>query len=141
MKGEKGMISIKELKKQIGGSDELKAEADAIKTEEELAEFLKKNDCDATPDEFRKYYGNESVELDDAELDNVAGGSVPDKFHKDSNGCYDYATCSNCGGKMDLKYVKTGFFKENYHYVCNGCGRDIWFDTIFGRTGVTYKGR
>ena len=48
------MISIKELIKNIKGSDELKKEVEAIKSEKELAEFIKKNDCDTTPDEFRK---------------------------------------------------------------------------------------
>ena len=136
------MISTKELIKKIEGSDELKKEVEAIKTEEALAEFLKKNDCDATSDEFRKYYGKGSAELDDAELDTVAGGSIPDTIHYAGGdiGQITYISCSNCGGKMEYAYTKTGFLKENYHYVCKGCSRDVWYDGIFGRTGVTYKG-
>ena len=133
------MISIKELKKQIGGSDELKAEVDAIKSEEELAEFLKKNDCDATPDEFRKYYGSGSAELDDEELDAVAGGKVPDVFHFTDNKMITHATCAKCGGRMEFSYMKELFLTIRYHYVCTKCNRIIW-RSMWGTTGVSYQG-
>ena len=81
--------------------------------------------------------------MDDAELENVSGGSVPDKFHYvgGNSGNIAFASCANCGGRMEYSYKTTGFLKENHHYVCKDCGRDIWFDTIFRTTGVTFEGR
>ena len=133
------MISVKELYKKIDSSDELKKEVGTLKTEEALAEFLKKNDCGATTAEFCEYLDNENAELDDEELDAVAGGKVPDVFHFTDNKMITHATCAKCGGRMEFSYMKELFLTIRYYYVCTKCNRIIW-RSMWGTTGVSYQG-
>ena len=81
----------------------------------------------------------DKTELDDDELEGVAGGKAPDKWVYEGNEVY-HAICANCGDIMRYSYTTTGFLKRNDHYVCNSCGRDIW-RSFLNTTGVTKEHR
>lgn len=72
------MATIEELYKKVLSDDAEKAAfAEAGKTPEGLAAFLKERDCEATPEEvvdFLKAKQAQQGELADEELDSVAGG-------------------------------------------------------------------
>ena len=74
------MKTLKELYKEVIASDELMKEfMDAAKDEENvqknMEEFLKKHGCDATFDELKAFFeDNSEGELEEDELESVAGG-------------------------------------------------------------------
>ena len=73
------MKTLNELYTEIIASEELKAELLAQKTPEDIVAFAKKYGCDTTLDEiktFSKEKWKASGELNEAELEQVAGGSA-----------------------------------------------------------------
>ena len=74
------MKTIQELYKEVMASEELKEEfMTAAKDEKNgrknVEEFLKKHGCDASFDELKSFFeGKSDEELDEAELESVAGG-------------------------------------------------------------------
>ena len=69
------MKTIEEFIKEIQGSAELQAALKEIKDKDALAEFLKKNDVNATVEEFAKAVKSKAEgELPDSDAEAVAGG-------------------------------------------------------------------
>lgn len=85
-------------------SPELMQKANMAKTPEELLALAKENGMDITPEQAREYFArlHKTGELEDDELENVAGG-----------GCY----------KGD-KLVVTPEYTCN-HWTCKYCGQEI----------------
>ena len=75
------MKTVEEFAKEIIGSAELQKELTEIKDKTSLEEFLKKNDCGATVEEFVKFVqANGEGEIDDNAAGEIAGGGVPFGF-------------------------------------------------------------
>ena len=73
------MKTIEAFIKEIEGSAELQTALKEIKDKDALAEFLKKNDVNATVEEFAKAVKSKAEgELSDDDAEAVAGGSVLD---------------------------------------------------------------
>ena len=69
------MKTIQDFIKEIEGSAALQDELKAIKDKDVLAEFLKKNDVNATAEEFAKAVKSKAEgELPDSDAEAVAGG-------------------------------------------------------------------
>lgn len=71
------MKTLEELLKEIGENEALKTEFEAAADSDKLVDFLKKNDCEATVEELVEYVLSnkpEGAELDEEELESVAGG-------------------------------------------------------------------
>ena len=73
------MKTLNEFYKELEGSEELLKELGAIENEEALAEFIRKNECEASVEEFLGGLTGEiseeaSGEISDDEAENVAGG-------------------------------------------------------------------
>ena len=75
------MKTLQEMLKEIDGSEALKNELKEIKDKVAFEEFLKKHDCEATAedfiklvDTFKKPEMKDENELDDDEVESVAGG-------------------------------------------------------------------
>ena len=72
-------MTLEELYNEMLADDELKAElAQTVNGEETLVDFLHKHGCDATWDEYKAFMIEKRGihEMDDKELEQVAGGSV-----------------------------------------------------------------
>ena len=104
---------------------EMIEKAKAAKTAEELLDLAKENNVEMTADEAKTYFaqlGPKSGELDDDDLDNVAGGAggclgateLPDGTIRVTSG----QTCSKCGGTEG--YVRTPAYSSAAVY-CNKC--------------------
>ncbi len=69
------MKSIEELYKEINGSEVLKKALEAIKDKGALAEFLKKNGCEAPVEDFIKFVESQGEgEIGDDDAKSAAGG-------------------------------------------------------------------
>ncbi len=68
------MKTLDELYKEVSENEDLKKEYASLKSEEEINNFLKANDCDATASDVQAFL-NKGGEITDDELDNVAGGT------------------------------------------------------------------
>ena len=110
---------------------EMIEQAKAAKSAEELLEIAKANNVDMTADEADTYFaqlGPKSGELDDDDLDNVAGGacksSAPDGMKK-INAFTNATTCKKrecvvCGGRS-TKPTGDGYATN----VCVTCGKIV----------------
>lgn len=75
------MKTIETFIKEIEGSEALQTEIKAIRDKDALAEYLKKNDCGFTVDEFAAYIKpDDEGELSDDDAEAVAGGSIRSLF-------------------------------------------------------------
>ena len=71
------MKTIEEFIKEIGNSDEMKKELEAVSDKSGLEEFLKKYDCGATAEDFVKTVESLSEgEISDESAESAAGGSI-----------------------------------------------------------------
>jgi hypothetical protein len=69
------MKTVEEFIKEIEKSEALKAELKAVKNDDELAAFLKKNDCGASVKEYLEYADSlNEGEIGDDEAEAAAGG-------------------------------------------------------------------
>ncbi len=77
------MKTLNEFIKELTAKKELQEEMSRIKNDDELAAFLKANDCEATPEEFTALVmiaiGN-GGEIPDELAEAVAGGINPDEL-------------------------------------------------------------
>jgi predicted ribosomally synthesized peptide with nif11-like leader len=104
---------------------EMIEKAKAAKSAEELLELAKANGVEMTADEAATYFAQlnpKSGELDDDDLDNVAGGAggcdskteVPDMIRVTSG-----QTCKHCGGTEG--YVGMATYGGPLEVRCNKC--------------------
>ena len=92
---------------------EMIEKAKAAKSAEELLEIAKANGVEMTADEAAAYFAQlnpKSGELDDDDLDNVAGGAcgVGDSSNRPSVRVTSGATCPICGS--NIGYVQANMF-------------------------------
>ena len=79
------MKTLQELYKEVIASDDLKKEfmeivGDKENGEKKVEEFLKKNGCDATLEDLKKFFEEKSEEeLGEEDLETVAGGKEIDR--------------------------------------------------------------
>ena len=90
------MKTLQEFYEEVKTSNDLKKSlAEAVKAEK-VTEFLKANGCDATFDELKEFVAEKTtqdkpIELDDEELDMVAGGTAYPTI-----GCPPTMGCTKC---------------------------------------------
>ena len=112
---------------------EMIEKAKAAKTAEELLELAKANDIEMTADEAATYFAQlnpKSGELDDDDLDNVAGGACADSNDNDNPavGVGDTVqitsgeTCSSCGNNIGIVSKK---HSRGYCIKCKECKNQI----------------
>ena len=111
---------------------EMIEKAKTAKTAEELLELAKANNVEMTADEAATYFAQlnpKSGELDDDDLDAVAGGACADSNDNDnpSVGVGDTVqitsgeTCSSCGVKIGIVRQR----KLRFYIGCNKCDKKI----------------
>ena len=102
------MKTLKELKKEITGNEELrKAYSEAIRSGK-TTEFLKAQGVDATEEDLKAFLKNGSGEISDEELDNVAGGGCG------STGGEEMGKCIYCGSPMKMSEQRDGMHPDCY---------------------------
>ena len=117
---------------------EMIGKAKAAKSAEELLEIAKTNNVEMTADEAATCFAQlnpKSGELDDDELDNVAGGLVqlvnPSSSRLggsegDITSFQDGRTCPKCGGgSMIITKAYTSQCTDRYDVACNACGNSM----------------
>ena len=112
---------------------EMIEKAKAAKSAEELLELAKANGVEMTADEAATYFAQlnpKSGELDDDDLDAVAGGACASNSGEyahegDMVRVINGKTCRQCGGAIG--YVKWDGFRDENNVVCqnSACNCDI----------------
>ena len=110
---------------------EMIEKAKAAKTAEELLDLAKENNVEITADEAATYFAQlnpKSGELDDDDLDAVAGGGCggsdnanPAVGVGDTVQITSGETCSTCGGKIGIVRQR----KLRFYIGCNKCDKKI----------------
>ena len=102
-------------------TSELMEKAKMAKSAEELLGIAKANGVEMTEEEANEYYKQiTSCELDDDDLDAVAGGSCnPYKDRDKADQNLPNITCENCGTLGEWKYI--GQSSGLVTYYCRNC--------------------
>ena len=125
---------------------EMIEKAKAAKSAEELLEIAKANGVDMTADEAKTYFAQlspKSGELDDDDLDNVAGGACQNvedspligKIVRVTSG----QTCKNCGGNIGRIDIESAGFGLVLSVDCNNCSQGAREYTIDFLENCTYE--
>ena len=134
MKNQEELIAI------MNFNAEMIEKAKVAKTAEELYEIAKANGVDLTADEAATYFAQinpKSGELDDDDLDAVAGGGC-EKNEKEiiassSDNLQPCWTCSKCGNNTSIKrdWVPStgGCSMAGIPTYCGVCGERAWCST------------
>ena len=110
---------------------EMIEKAKAAKNAEELLELAKANSVEMTADEAATYFAQlnpKSGELDDDDLDTVAGGACADSNDNPVVGAGDTVqitsgeTCSSCGNNIGIVSKK---HSRGYCIKCKECDKKI----------------
>jgi predicted ribosomally synthesized peptide with nif11-like leader len=107
---------------------EMIEKAKAAKTAEELLELAKANGVEMTADEAKTYFAQlnpKSGELDDDDLDNVAGGACAST--EQANNAQDAVSsmpCPRCGAVGEWALLHK--FKDNTDFYCANCKLIVW---------------
>ena len=111
---------------------EMIEKAKSVKTAEELYEIAKANGVEMTDDEAATYFAQlnpTSGELDDDDLDNVAGGACQGEGANSSKARLTVGACQKCGS-IDVEIILA---YDIVHVECSKCGHDI------GTIGVKWE--
>ncbi|MBQ7592920.1 MAG: Nif11-like leader peptide family RiPP precursor [Synergistaceae bacterium] len=92
------MKTLQEFYEEVKTSDDLKKSLAEAAKSGKITEFLKAHDCDATADELKEFVAGKTaqdkpVELNDEELENVAGGGTDECSDYCTNYCSDITCC------------------------------------------------
>ena len=103
---------------------EMIEKAKAVKSAEELLELAKANGVEMTADEAATYFaqlGPKSVELNDDDLDAVAGGGCNDdkRQRENEDKVIHTIVCPKCGALGNWSVYHT--CQGGYVWECNGC--------------------
>ena len=103
---------------------EMIEKAKAVKSAEELLALAKENNVEMTADEAATYFAQlnpKSGELDDDDLDSVAGGAcaTDPAFEAVSN-----LNCPECG--RNDKWDMTGYSNGKCYWQCCACGKKAY---------------
>ena len=107
---------------------EMIEKAKAAKSAEELLELAKENNVEMTADEAATYFaqlGPKSGELDDDDLDAVAGGACART--EQANNAQDAVNnmpCPRCGAVGEWALLHK--FKDNTDFYCANCKVIVW---------------
>ena len=139
-------------------SAEMIEKAKAAKSAEELLELAKASNVELTADEAKTYFaqlGPKSGELDDDDLDNVAGGACGNNgsdgvWGREIKGSADCLVscwvCGKCGSiSLDVTWQAHALPHNIFHNInyCGACGKRAWcqsckyFKTIDGKNWCT----
>ena len=113
---------------------EMIEKAKAAKSAEELLALAKENNVEMTADEAATYFAQlnpTSGELDDDDLDAVAGGAcdiyigtIEDKANANAAGM----ACPKCSTVGDWERIGTGLHSEQ-SYRCRTCGQEMYLSS------------
>ena len=116
---------------------EMIEKAKAVKSTDELIALAKENDIEMTPDEAATYFAQlnpKSGELDDDELDSVAGGACRKSGDPSNNDMFPEGTkvrwkngnCRRCGNNAwTIKFEKDPMQSGGWlSPICDSCGFD-----------------
>ena len=110
---------------------EMIEKAKGVKSAEELLALAKENNIEMTPDEAATYFAQlspKSGELNDDDLDNVAGGACNSNSDSPANGTKvrvtSGQTCKKCGGNIG-EYTQEGYHLSGGAICCVNCGTMI----------------
>ena len=109
-------------------TSEMIEKAKEAKSAEELLELAKENNVEMTADEAATYFaqlGPKSGELDDDDLDNVAGGACART--EQANNAQDAVSnmpCPRCGAVGEWALLHK--FKDNTDFYCANCKVIVW---------------
>ena len=107
---------------------EMIEKAKVAKSAEELLELAKENNVEMTADEAATYFaqlGPKSGELDDDDLDAVAGGACAST--EQANNAQDAVSnmpCPRCGAVGEWALLHK--FKDNTDFYCANCKVIVW---------------
>ena len=110
-------------------SPNLIEKAKTAKSAEELLEIAKENNVEMTAEEAATYFAQltpKSGELDDDDLDNVAGGGCNDIMGKGNYPDVQITgshACPKCGSKIG--YIATKRWEGAYFIFCKSCDTEI----------------
>ncbi len=108
---------------------EMIEKAKAAKSAEELLALAKENNVEMTADEAKTYFAQlnpKSGELNDDELDAVAGGGCNDIMGKGNYPDVQITgshSCPKCGSKIG--YIATKRWEGAYFIFCKSCDTEI----------------
>ena len=111
---------------------EMIEKAKAAKSAEELLAIAKENGVEVTADEAKTYFAQlnpKAGELDDDELDNVAGGACQGEGANGRKARLIEGACQKCGS-IDVEIILA---YDIVHVECSKCGHDI------GTIGVRWE--
>ena len=111
---------------------EMIEKAKVAKSADELLEIAKANDVEMTADEAAAYFAQlnpKSGELDDDDLDNVAGGACQGEGENRRKARLIEGACQKCGS-IDVEIILA---YDIVHVECSRCGHDI------GTIGVKWE--
>ena len=117
---------------------EMIEKAKAAKSAEELLEIAKANNIEMTADEAKTYFAQlnpTSGELNDDDLDNVAGGActaLEDPRIEERVRVTSGQTCPKCGGNVGS--LREGAVRWGNYIFCESCQRLITYTS-----GCTYE--
>ena len=122
----------------INLTPEMIEKAKTAKTVEELLAIAKENGVEMTADEAKIYFEQlnpKSGELDDDDLDNVAGGActaLEDPIIEERVRVTSGQTCPKCGGNVGS--LREGAVQWGKYIFCDSCQRVITYTS-----GCTYE--
>ena len=97
---------------------EMIEKAKGVKSAEELLALAKENNIEMTPDEAATYFAQlnpKSGELNDDDLDNVAGGACSNKGQRVR--VTSGETCKKCGGNIGIMET----YYQGSYILCENC--------------------
>ena len=109
-------------------TSEMIEKAKAAKSAEELLALAKENNVEMTADEAKTYFaqlGPKSGELDDDDLDAVAGGACARTGQaNNAQDAVNNMPCPRCGTVGDWALLHK--FKDNTDFYCANCKVIVW---------------
>ena len=103
---------------------EMIEKAKAAKNTDELLEIAKENNVEMSADEAATYFAQlnpKSGEINDDDLDSVAGGACDTKDDAKSNAAN--LACPKCGTVGNFNYY--GAYNNGHKWVCKSCLQDL----------------
>ena len=119
---------------------EMIEKASAAKSAEEILEIAKANNIEMTADEAATYYAQlnpKHGELDDDDLDNVAGGACGTK--KDAFSKISSLACPKCGTIGN--FTHSGSYCDGHRWVCKSCLLECWTEDAEDNSVMHTNGR
>jgi hypothetical protein len=114
--------------------------AKVAKSAEELLEIAKANNIEMTADEAATYFAQlnpKSGELDDDDLDSVAGGACSTR--DDAKSKVANLACPQCGAVG--KFTHNNSYVDGHWWACRSCLAECWTEDAEGNSVMHTTGR